>query len=225
METKISNVNNKPIRRKKIQRRNRFVALLVGFGLFSTADMIVDRAEARNDNRVIPSGYTEYYSKYSIDVNDNVYDIAEKFWVDELYEDYYFTLDNYVKEIGRVNDINIHNITPYQDIIVPTLVEEQNIYLQQINFLNESLKNLDRWVQYEVNYGDTILSLAYYGAGDTNEAYVLKDEISKRNGGNDIYAGQTISIINPEIGAIKKEIKRYEELLNKSLEQNNNHVL
>ena len=91
--------------------------------------------------------------------------------------------------------------------------------------MNESLKNLDRWVQYEVNYGDTILSLAYYGAGDTNEAYILKDEISKRNGGNDIYAGQTISIINPEIGAIKKEIKRYEELLNKSLEQNNNHVL
>lgn len=221
--TKISNVNDKKaLYRKKIQRRNRFLTLVLGAGLFASAgNIIAQNAEAKERIPVMPEGYTEYYSTCNIDKDDTIYEIAEDYWVEETHSMYYFDIENYVDYIGEVNQINVNRITPYQNILIPTLVEEQNIYLQQIQNLKESIKSLDRWVQYEVQNGDTVLSLAFNGAGDTNEAYALKDEISQRNGGTNIYAGETIWIINPEIGFLKKEIVRLENLLNASLRHNN----
>lgn len=215
---KINNINKRKVSNKaKIVKRNRF---LLAIGLTFALTNLINKANTSNNEKVMPTGYMEIYTIETVDNGEQLEDIAEQYYIDELYSSYYHSIDNYIDKISEINgSINKNNLTPYQDLIIPTLVEQNNIYIHQINVLKNQITELEKWVPHTIEYGDTILSLAFQGAGDTNEAYSIQYDILEKNKLNsaDIYVDNTIYIVNPQIGELKKEISYLEKQLNASL--------
>lgn len=224
---RINNINYPKLKNKKkklkLRKANCFV-LLVTSAIIIGAGMSKPSAQEYATN--IPTGYVQVYTTEQVEKNDTLTTIAEKYYNKDIYSTYYRTLDDYIEEIAKINNISKNNITPFQDLIIPALTTQNNIYLERIENINQQIESLDVWVQYQIKAGDTISSLAYKGAGDDDEAYAIAKRIMEYNKMNNanIYAGDTIYIINPEIGDLKKEIFKLKESLNESLKTNDNDL-
>ena len=207
-------------RKMKLQKIKRGVVTVV-LGASMLAG-IVGYTNAHKFEPVQPQGYETIYTVEQVDYNESLWDIAEYYYDQDVYGQYYRDIRDFIDEIKKVNNLHGNTITPYQSLIIPCFVDENNIYLSQISSLEKQIKELPRYVEYEVQFGDTILGLAYLGAGDTNEAYEIKQEIQSVNGlsSSIIVQGTTIKIVNPEIGNLKKQIAQYQEKLNASLKVN-----
>ena len=213
-------------RKMKLQKIKRgVVTVVVGASLLAG---IVGYTNAHKFDPVQPQGYETIYTVEQVDYNESLWDIAEYYYDNEVYGQYYRDIRDFIDEIKKVNNLHGNTITPYQNLVIPCFVQENNIYLEQISSLEQRIKELPRHVEYEVKFGDTLLGLAYLGAGDTNEAYEIKQEIQSINGLNStiIVQGTKLKIVNPEIGNLKKEIAQYQEKLNASLKVNveNNEI-
>lgn len=224
---RINNINYKKLkdkkRKKKILRSNCF-ALLVTSTLIVGVGMAKPKVQ---ENQIsMPAGYIQIYTTEQVEKNDTLTTIAEKYYNKDIYSSYYQSLDNYIEEIAKTNNISKNHITPFQDLIIPALTPQNNIYLERIESINKQIEELDVWIPYEIQVGDTISGLAYKGAGDDDEAYTICKEIMRYNNMQDtnIYAGNTIYIINPEIGDLKREIFQLKKSLNDSLKINDNDL-
>lgn len=179
-----------------------------------------------NHKKIIPNGYIKINTTEKVQKDDTLTSIAKKYYNEDIYPLYYRSLDNYIDEIAKINNVNKNNITPFQELIIPAIIPQNNIYLERIETLNQQIKSLPVWIPYNIQVGDTISSLAYKGAGDIDDAYTISNEIIKYNNISDtnISAGNTINIINPQIGDLKKEIFQLKRSLNDSLKTNDNDL-
>lgn len=220
--TRITSVNQRRLarrERRRIQRRNRFIAILsAGILTGSLVLALANKIESSKPPLVMPEDYVQITVRENVERGDTLTGIATRYYDPEVYDSYYGSVNNYVDAIADTNDIYKDHINPYQTLTVPVFVEEENIYLMQINKLEDQIKSLPVWVDYTVEYGDTVLALAYKGAGTTNEAYEIKDRIIAKNGLNNsiLRDGMVIQIVNPEIGTLKAEIARLKDLLQES---------
>lgn len=227
MSNKIKYVNHDELkqRKKRRVRKDRVAALVIG-GVILSAGAAKADGKAAAAQPAMPDGFMQIYTTEQVDYGETLSDIASYYYNEETHDSYFLNFDNYVETIATTNNISKNNISPFQNLIIPTIVAEDNIYLQQINNLTQQLETLEKWVPHKIEYNDTILSLSYLGAGDTNEAYEIKNSILQRNNinGTTIYAGDTIEIINPKIGEIKKEIAQLNDKLNQSLKNQNENT-
>lgn len=217
-QIRITNINQRRLARmrKARLRRNRNIAIAVAsVGIILTLIGLPHKEEAPH---VMPEDYVQIYIREDVEHGDTLTEIAERYYDDDVYDSYYGNINNYIDSIADTNDIYKDRITPYQSLTIPVFVGEENIYLTQIAELEEQIKNLPKWVNYTVEVGDTILGLAYRGAGSTNEAYSIKDDIMAKNGlkNSNIRVGQVIQIVNPQIGELKAEIVILKEKLHDS---------
>lgn len=224
---RIDNINYPKIKNKRKKYKLRKVNCFI---LLATSALIIGTGMARPNVKEyptsIPTGYVQIYTTEQVEKNDTLTTIAEKYYNKDIYSAYYRSLDDYIEEIAKTNNISKNNITPFQSLTIPALTTQNNIYLERIESINKQINTLDVWVEYQIKAGDTISSLAYKGAGDDDEAYTIVKRImdyNKMNNAN-IYAGDTIYIINPEIGDLKKEIFQLKESLNESLKTNDDDL-
>ena len=219
---RLKKLNQARLRRKerrRIQRRNRFIAIAAASVISVGAITGLFSHGKEPFNPVMPEGYQQVYASYQVERGDTIYDIAKEYYDAELYDSYYESFNDYVDDIKELNNAKGGHITPYQSLQIPALINEDNIFLAQINAKRTELEQLPEWVEYVVEPGDSILGLAYLGAGNTNEAYAIKDQIMRKNNLSNSFLrdGTTIYIVNPERGKLKVEIEQLKEKLEESL--------
>jgi LysM domain. len=170
----------------------------------------------------IPTGYTTIHVTEQVMRGENVTLIAQEYFSDE-YKEAYGTIENFVNAIIKENELNRRgDITPYQNLTIPALVAEDNIYLQQIEDIKnaiEEIKENNYWVSYTVKPGDSFSKLAARASGDSGETVSLTNQIMSKNGKNSSYLvdGQTILTINPELGPLKLQLNELQTELYESL--------
>lgn len=222
---RINNINH--IRLKNKKRKNKLFRInCFSLALMTSLVMPITTLDTSNHKKNIPIGYIKIDTTEKVQKDDTLVAIAKKYYNDDIYPLYYQSLDNYIDEIAKINNVNRNNITPFQELIIPVIIAQNNIYLERIETINKQIKKLPLWIAYNIQVGDTISSLAYKGAGDIDEAYTISNEIIKYNNISDtnISAGNTINIINPQIGDLKKEIFKLKRSLNDSLKTNDNNL-
>ena len=167
----------------------------------------------------LPYNYIEIYLNEHISKDDTVESVAKKYYDQEIYHKIYETIDDYIEEICNLNGLEPYNLTPFQDINVPVLVHKDNVYLSRINELEKEIKNIDEWIKYEVQNGDSLSSLAYDAAGNSTDALSNIEKIKEYNNltSNDINVGDVLYIINPKIGELKRDIAFLRHQLKESL--------
>ncbi len=214
---RINNLNHRKLSKEKPKR------ILKKAKHFALVTIV---AKGNKHRKSIPNGYIQIYTTEQVGKNDTLKSIAEKYYNEDIYPYYYHSLDSYIEEIAQTNKINKNNITPFQDLIIPVITSQNNIYLERIKMLQKQMKKLTVWVPYQIQSGDTISSLAYKGAGDNDEVYdIVKIIIQYNNISNtNIEIGNTIYIINPQIGDLKKEIFQLKRSLNDFLKTNDNNL-
>ena len=217
---RINQQKREQMRRMKLQKiKTGALAIVVGAGVLAGA---IGYHNATKFQPKIPEGYERIFAVEQVDLNESLWDIAESYWDSEVYGQYYEDIRDFIKAIKDVNDLKSNTITPYQNLIIPCFIDENNIFLEQKSNIESQIKVLPRYVDYTVKFGDTLLGLAFLGAGDTNEAYEIKEEIQRINNLSTtmLVQGTTIKIVNPEIGELKKQAKQYEDKVNNSLKVN-----
>lgn len=219
-KVRIIKINENRLRDKlfKVYKKGLATGTAIGLTIGIAATALV-ASQIPHKVPIIPEGYYQAYTTEQVERNDTLSEIASEYYDPDIYGSYFDNFNDYVETIASVNQINKNNITPYTNIIIPVFIEEDNIYRQQIAAKEQQIRELDRWVEYTPHAGDTILGLAYLGAGDSNEAYSIKNEIMNKNGltNSIIRNDRTYLIVNPEIGKLKKEIFGLKEKLRDSL--------
>lgn len=210
---KIGVVNKNKLKNLKYHlRRITFaIALVVAVGKGTSTAFVSSTSEY-----IVPSDYIEMNIDVSVSENTKIPELAEMYYVEDIYPNF----NQYCDMIRDENIIPYGIITPYQNITVPVIVNKDNIYLNNIKNLEKELETLPIWVEYEIQIGDTLSSLAYLGAKDSTEAMEYVDRIRRYNDidkRNLLYIGDKIYIINPKIGEIKRKIYSLEENLKSSL--------
>ena len=168
---------------------------------------------------VIPYNYIQIYLNEHINKDDTLEMIARKYYDKDSYSKVYSNIENYIDIICKINDINKNNLTPFQDLKIPVLIHKENVYLEQINNCEKEIDKLEYWVEYIVQDGDTLSSLAYLGAGNSTEALsnIEKIKVYNKLNSNEISTNQKLYIINPEIGKLKQDIAFLKHQLKESL--------
>ena len=153
--------------------------------------------------------------------------ITNKYYSDEN-ASFFESRENYKNVIQSQNEIKYpDNIEAGQTLNIPVFVSINNsCYLQmkQIeNELNDVIAN-EKWVDYTVKYGDTFEKLAYLASVDLSEAASISLEIQQRNKDHFpsgkaylLQVGDTIKIINPRIGELKRNLASATEALKESI--------
>lgn len=216
---RITSLNKKRIKnlkRKAIKRvaLTGIIALSIAVGKY-----IIDKPPTLDS--VVPDGYVQIDIEIPVSSNATLSDIAELYYDENSYPEYYTNFDDYMKSIAEKNDLNGYNLPKYQNIYVPVIVAENNVYLERIEQLNNELDTLEdqEWISYTVKVGDSLYELAWKGSGDGNEAEKNLDKIIEKNRleSSTILPGDHIKIINPRMGEIKQEIEYLDNQLKSSL--------
>ena len=163
--------------------------------------------------------YIKFLIMEDIKKDDTIYSLANKYYNEELYYNFYKSINEYINEIKKINGFEENILTPFQSINIPVIIHKDNVYLERINILTNKISNLKEWIQYKVDDKDTLSSLAYEGAKDIDEAYSILESIINKNNlkTNSVKTGSIIYIINPEIGYLKREIFQLNAKLKESL--------
>ena len=210
-------VNRKKLKNLKYHIRRTVLALLI-VGSIKGVNGIKDNTKATG-NYELPVDYTTITLDISVDQNTSIKNLANMYYDETEYPEF----KEYCKKKKKKNDIDFDIITPYQNIKMPLIVNRDNVYLNNIEALENTLNEIPIWVDYVVESGDTLSSLAYLGAKDATEAMENINRICDYNNISNrsvIQIGSKISIINPEIGEIKRNIYSLKEALKESLKVN-----
>lgn len=169
----------------------------------------------------IPSGYVLTETQDQIRVGGSVTDTAADYYY-SAYTSMYDSLDEYAKVIEDKNGLR-HNQTVYpgDTITLPVMVDEANPHYIQTLVLQNQISDIEKnnyWVQYTVQFGDTISSLAAKASGSQGETAILTQKILEKNSsGRILQAGDTIWIVNPELGPLKISLEEEKEALQEEL--------
>lgn len=190
---------------------------------------VLDRPETHPI--IVPAGYTVIYAPEDIYSDDTVTSIAKEYY-NEVYAEMYGSLDKFIEVIKQNNGLNFKgDIKSGNSLNIPVLVDENNEYFIQKAELEAQIaeykdpNNNEKpyWVpDYKVKFGDSLLGLAAKASGSTTETYQLIDSIMSKNGlsNSNIYEGQKLIIINPELGPLKIQLNEITEAFYQSLKTN-----
>lgn len=201
------------------------ISIAIVGGLFVGGISLINNKPSA-ETIVIPDGYTIVYTPAQIYSGNTVESIAERYYND-LYAEMYGSLNNFIEAIKEDNNLNYKaDIKTGNVLNIPALADENNEYLIKIAALEEQIAEYSNsnpekpyWVDYKVKLGDSLLGIAARASGTTNETYKLKDAIISKNSlsNTNIYEGQRLKIINPELGPLKLELEDLKLALHESL--------
>ena len=222
--TRIENCTIKKVNKKRLSNLGKSIIINMAVTAIVASSILIGGKMVNKPATmapIVPDGYVQITIDIQADSGDKISEIAEQYYNEESYPGYYVNFDDYVKSIAKRNNAKSDNISKFQNVSIPVIVEENNVYLERIAQLNEELNGLkeQEWISYTINSGDTLYSLAWKGAGDGDEANKNMEAIIQANNlsSSSLTIGDRIKIINPEIGRIKQEIIYLKDQLTKSL--------
>ena len=223
-ERQMQNIRIKKVNKKRMKNLRKKALLRVAFTEIIAITIILGNKvinKGPNLSPVIPEGFVQMNIEIPVGSCQTLDEIAQEYYNEESYPDYYNDFDNYVEKIAEQNNISSTNIPKYRNIVIPVIVEENNVYLDRINQLTSELDELkkEEWISYKIKFGDNLYGLAWLGSGDGNEVNNNLDRIVEKNNlsSSNIVEGQVIQIINPKIGEKKQEIDFLKQQLIDSL--------
>lgn len=166
----------------------------------------------------------------NVDIEDGdvLEDIAKRFYNQSMG----ISFEDYKKAISAQNNIYPNYITAGENLDIPVIVNENNPYLAEIINIKNSIKYIEEnnlWVNYKVEGGETLDGLAALAcSSDANYTEIceirnqIKNENQRQN--NDLYIGETIKIVNPELRKLKQQLIVAQEAFKESLSNKNSYV-
>ncbi len=173
----------------------------------------------------IPNGYVLTEITDIIESGDTITDIASEYYDIGTYSGIYPSAIDYTKAILEQNELGDYTtIHPGESITVPVVANSNNEYYIRIQVLKDAIKQIQQtnlWIDYEVKPGDTYSALAAKASGSISETYRIMEEIIRKNKDNSFLPGDIVTIMNPELGPLRLELREMEELFQESLRVNN----
>ena len=172
---------------------------------------------------VIPDGYVQIYASEDVEYGESVYSIASEYYKPHLYGAVYEDLNDYIDAIIDTNNLSFSGkITPDDTLAIPVLVDVDNLCYQELRTIEAQIKKIKEeayWIDYTVQYGDSLSSIAAKASGSYGETISLVNEIMSKNklSNSLIYAGQQLKIINPALGQLKINFNEMQNALFDSL--------
>ena len=171
-----------------------------------------------NKEVIIPDGYITTNLEMSIHKETDISDIADTYY-DDLYAGVYKNEDNYINSMKDTNKLRSDRIPAGTTIKIPVIFDANNEHYLRITDLQTQIEELAKnnyWVPYTVKFGDSLSFLAAQASGSEAETVELVNSIKNKNGkssANAIQEGETIYIVNPELGPLKKELEQEKQWL------------
>lgn len=222
---RVSHINTRELRKKKKRKLTPFGTGVIFISLLGALIMIIAARFNTNDPApiVVPDGYVQIYATEDVDYGESVYSIASEYYDPHTYGAVYEDLNHFVDIIIDTNDLSYDGkITPYDTLSIPVLVDVDNPCYQELKSLEAQIKKIKEeayWVDYTVQYGDSLSSIAAKASGSYGETISLVNEIMAKNklSNSLIYAGQQIKIVNPALGQLKISFNEMQNALFDSL--------
>lgn len=207
----ISHINTKALKQKKKRKLTPFAKGLIGAVVVGGLMLGIHNLPHQTNDEpiVIPDGYVQLLASEDVKTGDSVYSIASEYYDSQVYGSVYDDLNDYVEAIIDANNLPYNGkITPYDTLSIPVLVDVDNPCYQELKSLESQIAKIQEeayWVDYTVQYGDSLSSIAAKASGTYGETISLVNQImSKNNLENSlIYAGQNLKIVNPALGKLK----------------------
>ena len=227
----VSNINTRELKRKKKRKLTNFGK---GSILVTTAAILLLLMGARFNMQTtvepveIPDGYVQVFAREQVEHGESVYSIASEYYNQQIYGEMYENLNDFVDIIIESNHLTRDGaITPYDTLTIPVLVDVDNPCYQELKNLEAQIKKIKEeayWVDYVVNFGDSLSSIAAKASGSDGETISLVNQIMEKNklSNSLIYAGQELKIVNPALGQLKINFNEIQDALFDSLKLDNN---
>lgn len=220
---RVSNINTDALKKKnKLGRFGAGATLIVGLGILAT--VIIGRINTPvQEPVVVPDGYVQLIAAEQVDHGDSVYSIASEYYDSDVYSSMYETLEDYVDVIIDGNNLSYDgDITPYDTLSIPVLVDVDNACYQELKTIESAIQKIKEeayWVDYTVEFGDSLSSIAARASGSYGETISLVNEIMSKNklSNSLIYQGQQLKIVNPELGPLKLKFNEMQQALYESV--------
>ena len=222
----VSHVNTKKLKKKRKWKLTPFgkgaavvISLLGCLVIIIAARMNAPEPEPI----VIPDGYVQIYASEDVNYGESVYSIASEYYDPHIYGAVYDDLNEFVDIIIDTNKLPYDGkITPYDTLSIPVLVDVDNLCYQELKSLEAQIKKIKEeayWIDYTVQYGDSLSSIAAKASGSYGETISLVNEIMSKNklSNSLIYAGQQLKIVNPALGQLKISFNEMQNALFDSL--------
>lgn len=155
--------------------------------------------------------------------NNTISDLAYPYYRGDTAE-FFETTEDYTDYVLKTNGIeDAKNIKNGTDIKVPVVVSVDNEYFVEMQSIKQQIKDLEKnslWVDYTVQSGDLITSIAAKASGSYEETVQITKQIMIKNGlsSDQIKPGQKLLIHNPELGVLKAELNEVEQQLKDNLQ-------
>lgn len=227
----VSNINTKALKHRKKRKLTKFGQ---GSILIVTVSILLLLMGARFNHQTpvetveIPDGYVQVFAREQVEQGESVYSIASEYYNQQVYSDMYENLNDFVDAIIESNNLTRDGaITPYDILTIPVLVDVNNPCYQELKNLEAQIKKIKEetyWVDYVVNFGDSLSSIAAKASGSDSETISLVNQIMEKNklSNSLIYAGQELKIVNPALGQLKIHFNEMQDALFDSLKPSNN---
>ena len=219
-------INQRALQRKlKLQKTLATIAITIAaVGCLVTFIVTTTKDNEEPVSLTTPSGYVQMMIEVDSDNLNSVHELATEYYDQDLYGD----LDYFVQTIINANGLSKYGSIGDKDTItIPVFVDVDNPCYQELKRIEAEMKKIKEeayWVDYTVQYGDTISGLAAKASGSYGETIGLVNDIMRRNNFTNslIYDGQKIQIINPALGPLKIQFKEMQAALIESLAVGNN---
>ncbi len=225
-ESALARTKKRKIRKRRIDAP----ALIVSFALGATLTLggvnLANTFTPADPQSSIPDGYILTKITDTVELGDTITGIANEYYNATTYTGIFTTPIDYKAAILEQNSLNDHTtIRPGDAVEIPVVVSENNEFYVQIQVVKEEIRKIeeeDLWVDYVLKPGEGILSLAAKASGSVNETYLIADKIRAQNSDANFWYGETVSIMNPQLGQLKIQLNELEQALVESLKVNEN---
>lgn len=169
----------------------------------------------------IPTGYILTEVTDTVSAGDTITGIAYEYYDPNSYAGMYGSVEGYTQAILEQNGLrDLSTIYPGQSVTIPVVINGENDIYIKINALKDAIRTITRenlWVEHVITATDSYSSLAAKASGSVNETYAIMDQIISKNEGARFWPGDTVIIMNPELGPLKLELAELEQALQESL--------
>lgn len=223
-ESAIAKAKKRNLRKRKVDAPALIVSFALGAALTLGGVKMVDTFTPDEPQPSIPNGYILTEITDRVESGDTITGIANEYYNANTYAGMYSTPIDYKNAILEQNNLKDYTtIRPGDSIAIPVVVNINNEFFVRIQVIKDTIKQIeaeDLWVDYILQSGEGILSLAAKASGSVNETYQIADKIKERNRNANFWYGETVSIMNPQLGQLKTELKELEQALQESLKVN-----
>lgn len=225
----VRNVNRRALTRMehkaKIRKRRVVAGALVTTHLLAAiiGANIHDRFMSDAPQPSLPSGYILTEIENVVEPGDTITEIANEYY-NSTYSSMYGSVENYTDAILEQNGLKPHTtIQPGQSVSIPVVINSDNEIYIRIQALKDAIHKITEenlWVSYTVGNNDSYSSLAAKASGSVSETYTIMHTIMEKNKNARFWPGDTVMIMNPELGPLKVELVELEDQLQETLKVN-----